>query len=209
MPETTYNVTCHTCRASFDAMDASWCSCLSKERSLVCPSCLQCFCKAPHSYKQRFWADAPQELWDHKIAEHKRGAGDGENPPVDEVVRPLVLLVDDEAEIRSVAVRAIESFGYGVVVATNGEEGFELAKLYKPELVLSDAMMPKLDGRELAKRIKDDAHLAQTRVVVMTSLYTAAQYKYEALRTFRVDDYVSKPLDFAQLRAVLEKHLSR
>jgi len=77
------------------------------------------------------------------------------NAPPDEVGRPLVLLVDDKPEIREVAIRVIEILGYGLVVAKNGEEGLELAARYQPELVLTDAMMPQLDGWEMGLRIKD------------------------------------------------------
>ena len=45
-----YLVHCSSCQAPFDAFDTPWCSCLVTERTLVCPSCLSCFCKAPASY---------------------------------------------------------------------------------------------------------------------------------------------------------------
>jgi CheY-like chemotaxis protein len=67
--------------------------------------------------------------------------------------------------------------------------------------------MPKMDGREMAKKIKTDPDLAKTKVIIMTSLYTGTKYKSEAFRQYRVDDYLSKPLDFTQLRMLLQKHL--
>lgn len=206
-PHERYEVSCYNCKGRFDALDASWCSCLTKERSLICPSCLNCFCKAPHSYKQDFWSKAPQSLWDRKIEEHKRSVALPANASVEEVKRPLVLIVDDEREIQHVAIRVIESLGYGWVLARDGDEGLTLAHRYKPEVVLTDAMMPKMDGRELTKRIKTDSSLAGTKVAVMTSLYTAAQYKYEALKEFKADEYLAKPLDINQLRTVIDKLL--
>ena len=205
MPDS-HLVTCHTCRAEFDAREAGWCSCLHKERTLVCPHCLNCFCQAPFAYKKKFWAEAPQSLWDRKLKEHGQ-ARLFENPPPEEVRRPLVLLVDDEPEIREVAIRVIELLGYGLVVARDGEEGLEAAARYQPELVLTDAMMPKLDGREMGLRIKQDPRTAGTKVVVMTSLYKDPRYKHEAFKTFQADEYLTKPLSASGLRAVLEKHL--
>lgn len=188
-------------------MDAGWCSCLHKERTLTCPHCLQCFCESPFTYKKKFWAEAPQALWDRKLEEHRAGDAPFLNAPPEAVIRPLVLLVDDEAEIRAVAFRVIEMLGYGLVVARDGEEGLRLASIYRPQLVLTDAMMPKLDGREMARRIKTDTNLSGAKVVVMTSLYKDARYKYEALKDFGVDEYLTKPLAVDKLRALLERHL--
>ena len=201
-----YEVSCYTCKARFDALDSVWCNCLVGERSLVCPSCLNCFCKANTAYKERFWAFAPQELWDRKLDEHRRDF-DKPNPNPEKVTRPLVLVVDDEKEMQKVAIRDIEGLGYGCILAKNGEEGFEMAKKYKPDLVLSDALMPKMDGREMCRKIKSDPETSKIKVVIMTSLYTQSKFKTEAYREFRVDDYLTKPLDFNQLRTVLQKHL--
>lgn len=203
----TYPVTCFNCQGSFDALDASWCSCLVTERTLVCDTCLKCFCKAPSAYKSQFWSGAPKALWDRKFHEHHAELAPAANPDPSAVVRPLVLLVDDEKDIQRVATRVIESLGYGLVLGRNGAEGLELARAYKPDLVLSDALMPKMDGREMCRQIKDDPAIASTPVVVMTSLYTSVKYRTEAYRNFKVDDYLSKPLEFDELRAVLQKHL--
>ena len=79
--------------------------------------------------------------------------------------RPLILVVDDEKDIQRVAVRVLESLGYGLVLAPNGEAGLEIARRYKPDLVLSDALMPKLDGREMCLRLKNDPETAGIKVV--------------------------------------------
>ena len=66
-----YEVACFTCKAKYDALDSVWCNCLTSERTLVCPGCLNCFCRANSVYKERFWASAPQTLWDIKLEEHR------------------------------------------------------------------------------------------------------------------------------------------
>ena len=87
---------CYSCRAPFDAVDADWCSCLAKERSLVCTNCLACFCKAPPAYKEKFWVEAPPRLFERKTAEGRRQDGSlPDNPPKEQVGRPLVLTVED------------------------------------------------------------------------------------------------------------------
>jgi CheY-like chemotaxis protein len=202
-----YSVACHRCHRSFDALQADWCSCLVTERTLVCPSCQACFCQAPPPYKGSFWSRAPRSLWDRKFAEHHADFTPRPNPEPADVVRPLVLVVDDEKDILRIAIRTIESLGYGVVHAANGEEGLGLARKYRPDMVLTDALMPKLDGRKMCRLIREDPELAETPVVLMTALYTTVKYKTEGFNEYRVSDYLTKPLDAEGLRALLEKHL--
>jgi CheY-like chemotaxis protein len=202
-----YVVACHKCQVPFDAVQASWCSCLVTERTFACASCGTCFCKAPAGYKKKFWSGAPKAMWDRKLLERSEEFKPKANPAPGDAPRPLVLLVDDEKDIQRVAIRVIEGLGYGVVLAHDGAEGLELARAYMPNLVLTDALMPKLDGREMGRQIKANPETAHIKVVVMTALYTNIKYQQEAFRAFKVDDYLTKPLEADQLRAVLEKHL--
>ncbi|HEX2834808.1 MAG TPA: response regulator [Thermoanaerobaculia bacterium] len=203
-----YPVVCFTCRNEFNAVDADWCSCLAKERSLVCTNCLACFCKAPPSFKEKFWVEAPPRLFERKTAEARRQhAALQANPVVASVPRPLVLCVEDDEEIQSIVHRVCTNLGYGFIYAMNGQDGFELAQEYRPNLILSDAFMPKLDGREMCRLLKDDPAFADTRMVIMTGLYTDTKYRSEALKRFRVDDYVAKPVSITDLINILQKHL--
>jgi CheY-like chemotaxis protein len=152
-PVQKYEILCYTCKAPFDALEAIWCNCLVSERTLVCPSCMNCFCKAPVSYKDRVWSSAPEALWDRRYEEHQKDSMPIRNPTPETAKHPLVLIVDDDLMIQKIAARIIEKLGYGVVVANNGSEGLDLVKRYHPELVLTDALMPKMDGREMAKAI--------------------------------------------------------
>jgi CheY-like chemotaxis protein len=206
-PAEPYAVTCHACRAEFDATVADFCTCLTNERSLVCPHCSACFCKANHVYKKKFWENAPQSLWARKVGARSAATEIPPNPSPEEVTRPLVLVVEDEKDLQGLTTLALRDLGYCIVLARNGEEGLELTRRYRPDLVLSDALMPKLDGREMCRQIKDDPDLWSTKVVIMTALYTSPKYKIEALKTFRADDFLAKPLEVAALREVLAKHI--
>lgn len=202
-----YEVRCYNCKSPFDALQSVWCNCLVTQHSLVCPSCLSCFCKSPTAYKIQFWSAAPQTLWDRELEDHRMDQRQFRNPNPDEASHPLVLLVDDEKEIQRLATRAITGLGYGIIVAGNGFEGLELAKRYKPDLILADALMPRLDGREMCKILKADPDTSKMIVVIMTSLYTQSKYKTEAYKDFGVDSYVSKPLEFNSLRDILQRYL--
>ena len=202
-----YPVSCFSCQGSFDALASEWCSCLTGKPTLVCPKCGSCFCKAIAAYKQKFWEHAPQALWDRAIALKKSDFEPPPNPPAHSVSRPLVLVVDDEPDLQRAALLALRELGYGAVLARDGMEGLDLACRYRPDLVLADAFMPKLDGREMCRRLKKNAATADLKVVIMTAVYTAARYRSEAFREFRADDYLAKPLEFRELKAVLARHL--
>jgi CheY-like chemotaxis protein len=203
-----YSVVCSNCRVTFDAADADWCSCLTKERTLVCTNCLTCFCKAPPSYKEKFWVQAPPKLFERKSAELRRQEGDiVPNAEPEEVRRPLVELVEDDEDIQVIVQRVCANLGYGFVGAANGQDGLSVARRYRPNLILSDAFMPKLDGREMCRILREEPGGADIKMVVMTGLYTDTKYKSEALKRFHIDDYLSKPVAITDLINLLQRHL--
>ena len=203
-----YFVACHACQAEFDALQAGWCSCVATDPSVTCPNCSSCLCKATAAYQRRFWAAAPRALRERRVGAVPAPSALPPNPPPEDVRRPLVLLVDDERAIQMVALRVIAALGYGMLHASNGVEGLDLAKRYKPDLVLTDALMPRMDGRDMAREIKGDPDTSHIKVVVMTGLYTNVKYRNEAFLDYKVDGYVSKPIDVPQLVQVLEQHLN-
>jgi DNA-binding response OmpR family regulator len=203
----TYIVECYHCKVTFEANDADWCSCLTKERTLVCTNCLSCFCKAPPSFKEKFWVEAPPTLFERKTAEARRAATLPVNAPPSSAMRPLVLSVEDDEEIQHIVQRVCSNLGYGFIWAGNGQDGLDLARDYRPNLILSDAFMPKLDGREMCRLLKEDGAFADTKMVVMTGLYTDTKYRSEALKRFHVDEYLAKPVAVTELINLLQKHL--
>lgn len=202
-----YPVVCWRCSGEYDAMDAPWCSCLTNQRTPVCPHCLKCFCAAPPSYQTGFWAKAPEALY-----RQHRGASFEEHilepPPLPEAVkRPLILVCDDNPDLLLLAKEILEGLGYGSVVARNGQEGLEYAKIYKPQMILTDALMPRLGGREMCRLLKEDPETAAIPVVIMTSVYTATKYALEAQRQFKADQFYVKPLEHHRLRQIIEKYV--
>jgi two-component system chemotaxis response regulator CheY len=193
-----YRVTCISCGRPFDALKAPECSCLQPVRSYRCPNCAACFCKDKKKLDE-FWLDAPPEMWQRRRAQTAPDAAE-------ELKRPLVLFADDDATGRAIAARVISSTGCGVITASNGEEALSLAREHRPELIITDALMPRLDGREMARTIKSE--LPQTKIVVITSVYKDARYKREAFRDFQVDEYLQKPVDPKALRNVVTKYLT-
>jgi CheY-like chemotaxis protein len=202
LPIETYRVKCWSCQAEFDASATRWCDCVTAERTRVCSACGRCFCKAPRSYKQEFWGGAPRGLWDEKLAMRRHKKALPPNPPAGQMKRPFVLVCEDEDDIVGLVVEVLASLGYGCIRAADGAEGFALAKEYRPDLVLTDALMPRMDGRELCRKLKADPYTWQIPVVVMTSLYTSQKYRSEAI-DLGASEYLAKPIERSQLAAIV------
>ena len=122
------------------------------------------------------------------------------HPRVQSVTQPYrtrILVVDDDEDMREILSLTLFHEGYNVFTAVNGPAALEMIRHYAPDLVLTDALMPGMDGRELCRRIKDQS--PATRVVLMTALYKSARNKSEAFRIFGVDGFLPKPLDLEVL----------
>ena len=201
-----YNVSCIHCAKPFDLMQAAWCLCLTSEQTLVCHNCKKCFCKAPLEYRHEIWGSAPDALWDRKKHYEANQPPLPTNTPVNLAKHPLVLVVDDERQILRIAHQVIRSAGYSVILAQNGEEGLKLAKDYLPEIVISDALMPKLDGREMCRLLKQDPQLASIRTVVMTTFTGAGKYK-STMPEYNFDEHFQKPVEAEKIHFMLQKYL--
>jgi len=80
-----------------------------------------------------------------------------------------ILVIDDEALIRTIMCDMLEGTGYNVVVAPSGEEGLQTAKLERPDCILLDIMMPGMDGYETCSALKADPELAQIPVLLTSA----------------------------------------
>ena len=120
--------------------------------------------------------------------------------------RATILIVDDTPANLGVIVESLEGPGYGLVVATRGEEALKRADYVQPDLVLLDVMMPDLDGFEICRRLKADACTRDIPVIFMTSL-VSVEDKVTGFAAGGVD-YVTKPLHVEEVRARVNTHLS-
>lgn len=118
-----------------------------------------------------------------------------------EVRPPLVLVADDDRDVRLLCNVALELAGMDVLEACNGREALDLARTHRPNLVLLDVYMPVMDGWECLAHARADSSLDSVRVVVMT-VKSEPGIDLHALQ-LGADDYVSKPFHpDALIRAV-------
>ena len=117
----------------------------------------------------------------------------------------LVLIVDDVPDNLAVLHDALDESGYTVLIATSGEAALARAAQAQPDIVLLDAMMPGMDGFEVARRLKADAATAHIPIVFMTGL-TETEHLVAALEAGGVD-YVTKPIKPKEVLARMNVHL--
>lgn len=117
----------------------------------------------------------------------------------------VVLVVDDVPDNIALLSDALEEAGYTVLVATGGEAALQLAQRAQPDIVLLDAVMPGLDGFEVARRLKADEATAAIPIVFMTGL-TETEHVVAAFAAGGTD-YVTKPIKPREVLARVATHL--
>ena len=131
-------------------------------------------------------------------------------PGADESPAPAparLLLVDDEPGLRTAVQAYLEDEGFQVTTAVDGEDGWTKAQELLPDLVISDVMMPRLDGYGLLKRLRADERLGGTPVIFLTAKGMTAD-RIEGFQA-GADDYIPKPFDPDELVARVQNVVRR
>jgi CheY-like chemotaxis protein len=115
-----------------------------------------------------------------------------------------VLIVDDEPSVRSL-VKSMLKKKYRVIDAADGEEGLRVARDNKPDIVLMDIMMPKVDGYMACFAMKKDPELKDIPVVILTGVGFDLNRKLS--EKFGADDYLTKPFKLQDLQRVIDKFI--
>lgn len=118
-----------------------------------------------------------------------------------------ILVVDDEPDVVSLLKMRLESAGYEVITASNGEEGLQRAIEEKPDLVLLDIIMPVVDGNELCWLLKDDVRTRHLPVIMLTAKGTKFDRMYGLAAGAM--EYITKPYDTQELLEKVGKLTTR
>lgn len=124
---------------------------------------------------------------------------------LDRMNNDIVLIVDDQPDNLSLLHDALDEAGYTVLVATNGESALQRARQSLPDVILLDAVMPGLDGFEVARRLKADFSTQHIPVVFMTGL-TETEHVVAAFAAGGAD-YVTKPIRPPEVLARIAAHM--
>jgi PAS domain S-box-containing protein len=175
----------------------------------------------------RFWVRLPRavawtdvevlrggEARTRRGAALERAAGTSMVPPAPSILpsvapaageeRPRLLLAEDNPEMRAYVAELLGA-RFEVIAVNNGVQALAAARAHRPDVIVSDVMMPQMDGLELARQLKADEALALTPLILLT----ARASEREAVSGLEggADDYVAKPFHPAELRARIEAAL--
>ena len=112
-----------------------------------------------------------------------------------------ILFVEDEELLRAIYERILDKFVSTLYVAENGKEGLELYKKHQPDLIITDIMMPVMDGLEMVEHIRKDDN--NVRLVIL-SAYGEAEYFMDAIK-IGVNSFLLKPVETKKLTSLVEE----
>ena len=119
---------------------------------------------------------------------------------------PTVLVVHRDSAVRAIVKHALETSGYDVTTAADGLEAFRVATAQKPDVILAEALMPKMDGRELVQMLKSRPETAGVKIVLMN---TNAENGDRSAGGFHADDFLRDPANVEALKTTLANVLGQ
>jgi len=123
----------------------------------------------------------------------------------DDDASPLMLIVEDNMDVRQFIRSHFNSY-YKIIEANNGAEGLTRATEAVPDIIISDIIMPNMDGYELCKRLKNDERTSHIPILLLTAMHSK-EHELKGLAT-GANDYITKPFDVSVLQAKVENLLS-
>jgi len=117
-----------------------------------------------------------------------------------------VLVIDDEAHIRRVIELKFKNQGYRVITATNGEDGLELIKSQKPDVVITDIMMPKLDGQGLCELVNELKRERPFLTIVMTCRISPTEQNW--IDQLQDTVFIEKPFSLSTILKCVEQYFA-
>lgn len=116
-----------------------------------------------------------------------------------------ILLVDDKAQNRRLLVNLLEPLGFELAEAENGAEGLARAETFRPDAILTDLVMPVLDGFEMMRQLRQHPELKQVKII--TSSASVLERDRYLSSDAGSDDFLPRPIEFDRLLSVLQHHL--
>jgi DNA-binding response OmpR family regulator len=143
-------------------------------------------------------ANLPEE-WKTPAAKNAKAEAEGK----------LILIVDDEEDIRKLLKRLLMDKGHRVLEADRGLLALRLVKEHTPDLIVLDAMLPELHGFDIARRIKGSEKYGQIPIVMISAVYRGWRIAEDLKTNYGIEEYIEKPFRIADVVNVVTKLLTR
>jgi DNA-binding response OmpR family regulator len=121
----------------------------------------------------------------------------------------LILVVDDEEEIRTLLKRLLGQKGYRVIEADRGLLALRLVKEHVPDLIILDAMLPELHGFDIAKRIKGSAKYGRIPIIMVSAVYRGWRIAEDLKKNYGIEEYLEKPFRIADVSDAVHRLINR
>lgn len=118
-----------------------------------------------------------------------------------------ILIVDDEQDLLTLIETRLKTYGFNVLTALNGEEGFRKAKEEKPDLILLDILMPIVDGVTMAANLRKDENTKKIPIVFLTSLVNEEEIQQK--HKVGGEAFLAKPFEIEEMMSVIQKKLKQ
>ncbi len=156
-------------------------------------------------------ADVEAEIeFAEPMFETDRPPEDSEQPPTEPLdpQRCTVLVVDDEPDVRGLLVRVFSGRGYRVLEAEHGEQALQIVNEHMPDLVILDAMLPKVHGFEIARRLKGSDRHGHIPIVMVSAVYRGWRFAEDVKANYGVEAYLEKPFKVTEVISAVEEALA-
>jgi DNA-binding response OmpR family regulator len=117
-----------------------------------------------------------------------------------------ILVIEDEDNLGRSIKTFLEQYNFKVTCISDGITGLESIRAMTPDLIITDLLLPRLHGFDICRTVKDDIHLKDIPLIIMTAVYKNAIHKLEA-RKLGVEDFIEKPVNFSDLLEKIEHYL--
>ena len=116
-----------------------------------------------------------------------------------------ILIIEDEGTVRTMLTSKLQSVGYQVFEADDGDSGYQIAQSMRPDLIISDILMPQMDGNQLMKKLKESPFGKDIPFIILSARSQMQDY----FELMEVDDFIVKPFDMTDLLERIEKVLNK
>jgi DNA-binding response OmpR family regulator len=162
--------------------------------------------RRPETEKQIQSVSIPGEDIGSPMPDPKRQSEVIDQSPVSGLQSPLILIVEDNADMRQYIHDRLET-NYSILESENGESGCKIAVDKIPDLIISDVMMPKMDGFELCRKLKTDERTSHIPIILLTARVEIKD-RIKGLET-GADDYIAKPFDADELEVKIKNLITQ